>query len=245
MLRRSVVPKRYFGWHYQSPVVHFPPEYAIRIAGSIRLTDPKDPKNKWGQHNLDMGGGHHNHLFGSYDNNSFGPFESSLNTTNDIPPVPVYTDRIWCAGMAHRTNLNYHPKIYIKVPRGGAIVYCKWCGLKYTNMATSDDNDDDWRGACDRIAQTPETLAELRRPFRKWTGELFKSNFQDGKEPHRQLFRTAYNPQDHYYSKYFSGTFAKRATGKLDHVVENGTGAVATPEAAARASVGGEARAKA
>lgn len=191
-----------FGWSYHQPPQPFPKEYVFRVATDIKLTPKRDPKNKWGRHNFDMGAAHPNHLTGAGDNNNFGSDRSAVGTQNDIPPIPIYRQHIQCQGMSMRTGLNFHPKMNIKV-KPGTTKYCKWCGLKYINMATVDDSDENWKAECEEIQLTPETMAELKRPFRSYLGELprYSSNFQDEKEPHPDLYPTVYNPAA-YFKKY-------------------------------------------
>ena len=221
-MRRSqvlAVPGLY-GWSYHQPPQPFPKEYLFRIAGEIKITPKRDPKNKWGRHNMDMASGYPNYMNGPMDNRHFGSDISFTNTTADIPPIPVYRQHIQCQGMITRTGLNYHPKMNIKV-KPMTVKYCKWCGLKYINMSTADDTDENWKAECDKIQQTPETMPELMRPFRSYLGELprYKANFQDDKEPHRDLFPTVYNPAA-YFEQYFNEP--KDAPSNSDFVLGNG-----------------------
>lgn len=178
--------------HY-SPPVYMPLEYASRVTNQKQLvfTHPKDPKYGWNTHVEELASLHPGIL---------GPGRRTpqLNWYNrggiicEIPPVPVYRQHIWCQGHSH--FILQHPKIFIKCPPG-EVVCCKWCRLKFINMATEDDNDDDWQEEEHKIATTPESAADLMQPIRDVGGVLRERPFQDGKEPDPHVYRSVFDPE--------------------------------------------------
>jgi len=217
-MRRTPVTQKFFGWHYLSPITRIPDEYAQRLCNSkqVVLTDKRDPKNKWGLHNVERlsvhpsvwGGDRHNYANG----------ENKGGAICDLPPVPVYKEKIWCMG--HYQYKFHHPRIFIKVPRG-KVVSCKWCRLKFVNMATDDDNDDDWEQRMNRINTTPETMEQLMVPYRRLNGQLSQSNFQDGKPPHPEVYKTVYDPNV-FYAKYAPERMKQAQVEGGDHKLEAG-----------------------
>lgn len=193
MLRRNVGLRRFYGNHYLGPVVPMPEEYVMRVANAkqVKQTPLKDPKNKWGLHNVERVSAHPS-SFG-IDRHNFGLWESRGGTIGEIPPVPVYRQFIWCNGQQQMHHLS-HPKIFIKVLPGQTVV-CKWCRVKYINMASPEDNDENWKNDLHRIATTPETMESIQEPRRRLDGVLRDSNFQDGREPHPDVYRSAFDPE--------------------------------------------------
>ncbi|EKF37758.1 hypothetical protein MOQ_002041 [Trypanosoma cruzi marinkellei] len=196
-MRRSVVVLWTFSnntGHY-SPPVYMPLEYASRVTNQKQLvfTHPKDPKYGWNTHVEELASLHPGIL---------GPGRRTpqLNWYNrggivcEIPPVPVYRQHIWCQGHSH--FILQHPKIFIKCPPG-VVVCCKWCRLKFINMSTEDDNDDDWESEEHKISTTPETVSDLMQPRRDIGGVLRDRPFQDGKEPDPHVYRSVFDPERH------------------------------------------------
>nr|CCC91117.1 unnamed protein product [Trypanosoma congolense IL3000] len=193
-MRRSVVFLTFSNntGHY-SPPVYMPLEYASRVTNQKQLvfTHPKDPKYGWNTHI---------HELASLHPGLLGPGRRTpqLNWYNrggivcEIPPVPVYRDHIWCQGHSH--YILQHPKIFIKCPPG-EVVCCKWCRLKFINMATDEDNDNDWKEEEHKIATTPESAEDLMQPIRDLGGVLRQRPFQDGKDPDPHVYRSVFNPE--------------------------------------------------
>ena len=179
--------------NFYSPPVYMPLEYAMRVTNQKKLefVHPKDPKMTFNKH-VEQLGTLHPCLIGD------GRKEPNPNNTErgglmgDIPPVPVYRHHIWCMGHAH--FVLQHPRIFIKCPPG-KVVACKWCRLKFINMATVDDCDDDWKEVEHKIATTPESEEDLNTPYRNILGVLGTSNFQDGKTPHPDVYKSVFNPE--------------------------------------------------
>lgn len=198
-MRRTLVVQRYHGWHYHSPLVRIPEEYSMRIANAtvVEFTPKRDPKNKWGLLTVERASMHPS-LMG-HDRTNWVNYNNRGGVICDVPPVPVYRSKIFCVGQAQWKL--HHPRIFIKCPKG-MVVSCKWCRMKFINMATEEDNDEGWQKEWDKINQTPETMEQLLTPYRRLSGVLSTSNFQDGKDPHPEVYKTVYNP-DVFYQKYF------------------------------------------
>jgi hypothetical protein len=224
-MRKSTVSLRYWGWHYHSPLVKIPDEFAMRTANgkTVELTPKRDPKNKWGLHQVERQSVHPS-VWG-LERSNWANYNNKGGIICDVPPVPVYRKSIWCMG--HIEWKQHHPRIFIKCPPG-FVVSCKWCRLKFINMSTEDDNDDNWQKEWDKIAQTPETMEQLMTPYRQLGGRIRKSNFQDGKLPHPEVYKTVYNPNV-FYAKYMpekvveeqaqveAGTEAEEATAQVSN----------------------------
>lgn len=184
---------------YYSPPVYMPLEYASRVTNQkqLQFTHPRDPKYTWNTGINELASLHPGLL---------GPGRKTpqLNYSNrggiicEIPPVPVYREHIWCMGHSH--FILQHPRIFIKCPRG-KVVCCKWCRLKFINMSTETDNDDDWFEEEQKIATTPEAEEDLRQPIRDMGGVLRRNPFQDDKEPDPHVYRAVFNP-DRYRWKH-------------------------------------------
>ena len=192
MLRRTSLARKQFTWHYISPLVELPHEYAQRVTNKKEgvETDRRDPKNYWGLHNIERFQVHPS-VWG-YERHNYGGMENKGGIICDVPPVPVYRANIWCMG--HFQAKFHHPRIHIKVPPGKTIG-CKWCRVKYINMSTDEDNDEDWEDAYYRINTTPESEEDLKKPWRNLDGVLRKSNFLDGQEPHPKVYKSVFDPQ--------------------------------------------------
>lgn len=170
-----------------------PLEYASRVTNQkqLRFTNPKDPKMGWNTHIYELASLHPG-LMGH------GRKTPSLNWTSnggivcEIPPTPVYREHIWCQGHAH--FILQHVRFFIKCPPG-KVVSCKYCRMKYINMSTAEDNDEDWFEEEQKIATTPESEEDLRQPIRDLGGVLRENPFQDGKEPHPDVYRSVFNPE--------------------------------------------------
>lgn len=178
---------------YYSPPVYMPMEYASRVTNQKQLvfTHPKDPKYGWNTHINELASLHPGIL---------GPGRKTpqLNYSNrggiicEIPPVPVYREHIWCMGHGH--YILQHPRIFIKCPQG-KVVCCKWCRLKFINMSTKADNDDDWFEEEQKISTTPESEEDLMQPIRDMGGVLRNRPFQDDKEPDPHVYRAVFDPE--------------------------------------------------
>jgi len=198
MLRRCVA-RRYHGHHYvnyYSPVTEIPFEYTSRLEPKVipTMTDLRDPNNRWGLWNYERGkgvpqGNGHNrnsHLLDTIPMARAGP-------VCDLPPVPVYRQQIWCMGNGGGCYMSRHPRIHIKVPRG-KVVICKWCRIKYINMGTDDDNDEDWQKVCDFIGKRPETKKQAMRRHRDILGRQYPNAYPNGPNP--EIYRTWINEPD-------------------------------------------------
>jgi hypothetical protein len=218
MLRRTPVSKKYYGWHYMSPMVRIPDEFHQRIANGkeVVLTPKRDPKNKWGLHTAERMNVHPS-VWG-LDRSNWVNYNNRGGIICDVPPVPVYRSHIWCCGQI--TWKQHHPRIYIKCPPN-FVVSCKWCRIKYLNMSTDDDNDEDWQKEQDEIALKPETMEQLMTPYRRLHGVLGPSNFQDGQAPHPEVYKTVYNP-DVFYSKYMPEKACSHQVGEGDKRLDDG-----------------------
>lgn len=210
-MRRTPVAAKYFGWNYFSPMIRIPEEYVSRLGDHkpVEFTPKRDPKNKWGLHNVERFSMHPSVWGQERANYSFN--ENKGGAICELPPVPVYRQQIWCMGQG--SSLWHHPRIHIKCPRG-MTVSCKWCRLKYINMSTDDDHDEDWQEVQHRIAMTPEKMEDLKAPRRTVDGILRESNFQTGcvgqdGEPDKFVYRTVYDP-DSFYAKYFPEKCSKK-----------------------------------
>lgn len=181
--------------NYFAPLIPFPEEYAQRIANKkqVVLTDLKDPKNKWGTRNFDHGAVHPSYF--SLERHNFGGYETRAGPVCDIPPVPVYRSKIFCRG--HMMMKCFHPVIFIKCPPN-KVVTCKWCRTKFINMATEDDNDDDWEEEAFDIMRTPEKPEDAFRPFRGIDGVLRPTFGPEGPHPH--VFRSVFDPEKYKFS---------------------------------------------
>lgn len=188
--------------NFYSPPVIIPDHHWMRVANQkeVHLTDKKDPKNYHGRRNKDFFAKVNPSLWG-LDRHNFANWDNKGGIIMDVPPVPVYRKYIWCIG--HSQHRNFHPRIHIKVPRG-KIVCCKWCRCKFLNMATDEDNDDNWEKDFEEIQTTPESKKDLMRPFRRMDGSWPKddNNFAEGVEPDRHIYRTVFDPMKNYYNKY-------------------------------------------
>ena len=179
--------------NFYSPPVYMPLEYTMRVTNSKQMDwlHPKDPKNKYNAH-VDQIGALHPSLVGDGRKEPNPNYTERGGLMGDIPPVPVYRKHIWCMGHAH--FVLQHPRIFIKCPPR-QVVCCKWCRLKFINMSEEGDCDDDWEAVEHKIATTPESEEDLRLPYRDITGVLRDSNFQDGKEPHPEVYKSVFNPE--------------------------------------------------
>jgi hypothetical protein len=197
-MRRSVLALKTFGVSFTSPPTTIPDVFMQRVANQkqVTITEGKDPKNKWGLKNVEMLSAHTS-IYGD-DRWNYGHSGNRGGVHCDVPPIPVYRQQVWCQGTAAGATWSGHPKISIKVPRG-KVIACKWCRLKYMNMATDDDNDENWKAKIEAINTKPETEGQLRAPVRQIRGVMPKdSNFQDGKEPHPWVYRTVFDPNVYY-----------------------------------------------
>ncbi|EPY39092.1 hypothetical protein AGDE_04837 [Angomonas deanei] len=178
---------------YYSPPVYMPMEYAMRVTNQkpLRFTHPRDPKYGWNTH-IDELAGLHPGLLGPGRKTPQVNYYNRGGIIGEIPPVPVYREHIWCMGHGH--FILQHPRIFIKCPKN-KVVACKWCRLKFINMSTEEDNDEDWEKEEHKIATTPETLEDLTQPIRDLGGVLRASPFQDGKEPHPHVYRSVFDPE--------------------------------------------------
>lgn len=213
MLRRTSVRPTHFSSHYFGPMIEFPMEYAHRLTNKkvAEETPRRDPKNHWGLHNFEKWQVHPS-IWG-LERHNYGGQETRGGVTCDVPPIPVYRSQIWCQG--HNQVGWLHPRIFIKVPRGKTIG-CKWCRAKFINMSTEDDNDEGWEEDMQRINTTPETLKQLTTPFRDLAGVLRKSNFQDGKEPHPEVYKSVFNPERYAWKQRGHG-LPPLPPGAVDH----------------------------
>ena len=177
---------------YFGPAPYIPTEYVMRFANTKQLVfmDPKDPKFGWNTHAHQLA--NVAPLWGG--NGGKNPnvnFFAKSGFITEIPPVPVYRQHIWCMG--HMQALQGHPRINIKC-MPGKVTVCKWCRLKFINMSTPEDNDDDWREVEHKIATTPESYEDLMTPVRDVGGCLRMNRFQeDGPDPH--VYRAVLNPE--------------------------------------------------
>ena len=198
MLRRTVARRWQYGNHYYGPVVPLPEEFGQRLANPkpVHLTKFRDPKNEWGLHSKERVSMHPS--ISGLDRHNHSLFETRGGPIADVPPVPVYRQHIWCMGH-HRQRFG-HPRIFIKCPPM-KVVACKWCRLKFINMATEEDNDEDWIEEMHEIATTPETEEELMQLHRTYEGVLRPSNYQDGATPDPFVHRSVFDPERYKWKK--------------------------------------------
>lgn len=197
MLRKSVPLRWTFSDNrgYYSPPVYMPLEYASRITNAkpLRFTNPRDPKYTWNT-GINEVAALQPGLLGIGRKTPTVYYYNHGGIVCEIPPVPVYRNHIWCMGHSH--FILQHPRIFIKCPPR-KVVTCKWCRLKFINMASEEDNDNGWFEEEHRIATTPESEEDLHKPMRDIIGVLRTERFQDGKEPDPQVYRAVYNPEKH------------------------------------------------
>ncbi|CCW61554.1 unnamed protein product [Phytomonas sp. EM1] len=184
---------------YYSPPVYMPLEYAMRVTNpkQLKFTHPRDPKFTYNTH-IDELSSLHPGLLGPGRKSPQVNYSNRGGILCEIPPVPVYREHIWCMGHAHFTL--QHPRIFIKCLRG-KVTTCKWCHLKFINMSTDDDNDEDWYEEEQRIATMPELEKDLRQPIRDLGGVLRRNPFQDNKEPDPYVYRTVFNPDQYRWKQ--------------------------------------------
>lgn len=177
--------------NYWGPPVDLPPELVMRIANAKQMVfmDTKDPKFGINTH-IDQMATIIPTLHGKGGKNPSVNYFTRSGLTFEIPPVPVYRQQIWCTGQM-KTGTG-HPKISIKC-MPGKVTSCKWCRLKYINMSTPDDCDDDWREVEHKIATTPESMEDLLTPWRGVQGELRAEVFMF--EPDPFVYRAVMNPE--------------------------------------------------
>lgn len=177
---------------YYSPPVYMPLEYAQRVTNQkqLQFTHPRDPKYGWNTH-IDELSALHPGLLGPGRKTPQVNYYSRGGLICEIPPVPVYREHIWCMGHGHFTL--QHPRIFIKALKG-QVVTCKWCRLKFINMATDEDNDEDWEEEEQKISTTPESPEDLMQPIRDLGGVLRSNPFQDDKTPDPHVYRTVFDP---------------------------------------------------
>ena len=201
--RHNVISTSLHGVNFYSPMVIMPEHYWQRVANQkqVELTDKRDPKFYLGKRNKEfLGSALHPSLWAG-DRHNVAHFDNKGGMIMEAPPIPVYREKIWCIGQfVHR---NFHPRIFLKVPRG-KVIGCKWCRARFINMATDEDNDDDWEEVTNRIQKTPESKNDLMRPFRNINGVWPKNdrNFPEGVEPDQHIYRTVFDPLKNYYEKY-------------------------------------------
>lgn len=196
MMKRSVCLLGSYVNHtgHYSPPVYMPLEYSQRISNPkpLEFMHPLDPKYGTNTHANQLASLHPGILGPGRKTPSFN-FSNRGGIVCEIPPVPVYRQHIWCMGHAH--FILQHPRIFIKcLP--GKVVVCKWCRLKFINMSTAEDNDEDWREEEHKIATTPESEEDLNTPIRDLGGVL-REKFQDGKEPDPHVYRAVFDPERH------------------------------------------------
>lgn len=178
---------------YYSPPVYMPLEYASRVTNQkqLRFTHPRDPKYNYSTH-MDELASLHPGLFGKGRKTPTLNYQNRGGIVCEIPPVPVYRDKIWCMGHGH--YILQHPRIFIKCPPRKVVV-CKWCRLKFINMSTAEDNDNDWFEEEQKISTTPESEADLLTPKRDMGGVLRECAFQDDKMPDKHVYRSVFDPE--------------------------------------------------
>lgn len=193
-MRRSNVLRTFSNntGHY-SPPVYMPLEYASRVTNQKQLvfSHPRDPKYGWNTHVEELSALHPG-VFGRGRKTPTVNYYNRGGIICEIPPVPVYRAQIWCQGHSH--FILQHPKIFIKCPPN-EVVSCKWCRLKYINLATEEDNDEDWVKEEHKISTTPERLEDIVQPYRDIGGVVRQTPFQDGKEPDPHAYRSVFNPE--------------------------------------------------
>jgi hypothetical protein len=187
--------------HYYSPPVPFPEEYVSRVTNPKRVytTRPRDPKNYWGLHNRELVSMHPS--CSGLDRHNFSVYETKGGPICEIPPIPVYKSKVWCLG--HHSVYFGHPRIFIKCPPG-MVVTCKWCRVKFLNMATEEDNDENWKEEIHEIATTPEPLEAVLQVNRRIDGTLPPnfSNFLNPEEgPHPDVYKSVFNPEKYKWRK--------------------------------------------
>jgi hypothetical protein len=177
--------------HFHSPPTDIPPDIVMRIANAKQLVlmDTKDPKFGINTH-VDQVASCIPTLHGKGGRNPSVNYFTRSGLMQEIPPIPVYRKHIWCNG--HIKQHQGHPMINIKcLP--GKVTQCKWCRLKFINMSSPDDCDDDWQEVEHKIATTPESKEDLMTPWRGPMGELREKVFMN--EPDPFVYRAVLNPE--------------------------------------------------
>eukprot|EP00759_Apiculatamorpha_spiralis_P018104 PhF_6_TR24426/c0_g1_i1/m.33785 len=175
--------------NFYSPVTEIPVEYTMRLAPKVmpRATEPRDPNNRWGLLNYERGLAQpiaFSHKRDTHLLDNVMPLPRAGPIT-ELPPVPVYREHIWCQGQISCGGRHY--RIFIKCPPG-KVTQCKWCRMKYLNMATDDDNDEDWQEICNAAMLRPETREQGMRPHRSVGGTWYPNPYPNG--PHPEVYRT-------------------------------------------------------